>query len=316
MSSYINTILCNVLAEQERLLAGYELQSTPYDTTSLTTTYPETYHSDYNPETSEKTDFLENTVLRNVLAEQDQLLAEYELQSTPYDTTSLTTTHPKTYHSDYNPETSEKTDFLENTVLRNVLAEQDQLLAEYELQSTTYDTTSLTTTYPEASIPDTSDNITGESMFDIPNNPFTEASIPDTSDNIAGESMFDIPNNPFTEASISDTSDNIAGESVFDIPNNPFTEASIPDTSDNIAGESMFDIPNNPFTEATMPDTSNTPFTEATMTATLNNHQNQFIQIEKQVADMPSQQGLQNILNQTGQIPPEETTLLPLQNQK
>ncbi|MBQ3117413.1 MAG: hypothetical protein IJC11_03740, partial [Alphaproteobacteria bacterium] len=218
--------------------------------------------------------------------------------------------------SDYNPETSEKTDFLENTVLRNVLAEQDQLLAEYELQSTTYDTTSLTTTYPEASIPDTSDNITGESMFDIPNNPFTEASIPDTSDNIAGESMFDIPNNPFTEASISDTSDNIAGESVFDIPNNPFTEASIPDTSDNIAGESMFDIPNNPFTEATMPDTSNTPFTEATMTATLNNHQNQFIQIEKQVADMPSQQGLQNILNQTGQIPPEETTLLPLQNQK
>ena len=146
------------------------------------------------------------------------------------------------------------------------------------MQSTPYDTTSLTTTYPEASIPDTSDNITGESMFDIPNNPFTEASIPDTSNNIAGESVFDIPNNPFTEASIPDTSDNTTGESVFDIPNNPFTEAS--------------------------------------MTATLNNHQNQFIQIEKQIADMPSQQGLQNILNQTGQIPPEETTLLPLQNQK
>ncbi|MBQ3117952.1 MAG: hypothetical protein IJC11_06515, partial [Alphaproteobacteria bacterium] len=149
MSSYINTILCNVLAEQERLLAGYELQSTPYDTTSLTTTYPETYHSDYNPETSEKTDFLENTVLRNVLAEQDQLLAEYELQSTPYDTTSLTTTHPKTYHSDYNPETSEKTDFLENTVLCNVLAEQERLLAGYDSQPAPYDTTSLTTTYPK-----------------------------------------------------------------------------------------------------------------------------------------------------------------------
>ena len=257
-----------------------------------------------------------NTILCNVLAEQERLLAGYELQSTPYDTTSLTTTHPKTYHSDYNPETSEKTDFLENTVLRNVLAEQDQLLAEYELQSTPYDTTSLTTTYPEASIPDTSDSIAGESMFDIPNNPFTEASIPDTSDNNAGESMFDIPNNPFTEATMPDTSNNTTGELVFDIPNNPFTEASIPD------------IPNNPFTEASIPDTSDNttgesvfdipsnPFTEATMTATLNNHQNQFIQIEKQVADMPSQQGLQNILNQTGEIPPEETTLLPLQNQK
>ena len=245
-----------------------------------------------------------NAILRNVLAEQERLLARYELQSTPYDTTSLTTTYPETYHSDYNPETSEKTDFLENTVLRNVLAEQDQLLAEYELQSTPYDTTSLTTTYPEASIPDTSDNIAGESMFDIPNNPFTEAKMPDTSNNTTGELVFDIPNNPFTEASIPDTSDNTTGELVFDIPSNPFTEATMPDTS------------NTPFTEATMPDTSNTPFTEATMTATLNNHQNQFIQIEKQVADMLSQQGLQNILNQTGQIPPEETTLLPLQNQK
>ncbi len=266
-----------------------------------------------------------NAILRNVLAEQERLLARYELQSTPYDTTSLITTYPETYHSDYNPETSEKTDFLENTVLRNVLAEQDQLLAEYESQSTLYDTTSLTTTYPEASIPDTSDNITGESMFDIPNNPFTEASIPDTSDNIAGESMFDIPNNPFTEASIPDTSDNTTGESVFDIPSNPFTEASIPDTSDNTTEESMFDIPNNPFTEATISDTSDNttgelvfdilsnPFTEATMTATLNNHQNQFIQIEKQVADMPSQQGLQNILNQTGEITSEMTSL-PIQS--
>ena len=191
-----------------------------------------------------------NAILRNVLAEQERLLARYELQSTPYDTTSLITTYPETYHSDYNPETSEKTDFLENTVLRNVLAEQDQLLAEYELQSTPYDTTSLTTTYPEASIPDTSDNIAGESMFDIPNNPFTEASIPDTSDNTTGELVFDIPSNPFTEA---------------------------------------------------------------TMTATLNNHQNQFIQIEKQVADMPSQQGLQNILNQTGEITSEMTSL-PIQS--
>lgn len=249
MSSYINTILCNVLAEQERLLAGYDSQPAPYDTTSLTTTYPQTYNSYYDSEIS-------NLFNPNY---------NYDFAQ---DYIPLTLNHP---------------------------------IIDWDLSSNIPETINTSEISPLPLILP-QQNFSGQQFPDIMdrNTHLTNISLPNISNNTQS-----------TTTSLPDIMDNNAQSTV----------ASLPDIMDSNAQSSVTSLPDimdsKPSTTTLLPDIERKtlPYQQQCIT-TLNNHQNQLIQTEKQVADILPQQGLQNILSQTAQIPQEESALLSHQNQK